>query len=210
MTSESANQPNIRKKRELSRTSAYDSEERNGGKINSGVFPELTVSPLRRFQLIDSDSDDSPVKKKTTKEEPYVNLSTKENQSTSTHFASSLGTETPSVGKYQTRDEDLWKDFCTEKSPRIPTPAFDEICNEYFSSAKKTPEVNHRQTYSQSIKMKAASNHTEWLPPAHHYFFHEDPRIQKLVRDRLPNFLPLFKGNSQIGSQQNASGIDYM
>ncbi|KAF2285779.1 hypothetical protein GH714_007756 [Hevea brasiliensis] len=43
------------------------------------------------------------------------------------------------------------------------------------------------------------------LPPAHHYFFHDDPRIQTLVRCRLPNFSPL--GIVNRGNQQHSESV---
>lgn len=46
-------------------------------------------------------------------------------------------------------------------------------------------------------------------PPVHQYFFHNDLRVQELVRTRLGNFFPLNAEN--IGSEQpNTSNIDYM
>ena len=49
---------------------------------------------------------------------------------------------------------------------------------------------------------------TSPLPPAHRYFFHEDPRIRQLVRSRLCNFSPL--GVNRVNQQPNVSRIDYM
>ncbi|PIN20969.1 hypothetical protein CDL12_06344 [Handroanthus impetiginosus] len=177
--------------------------ERNGGGL---IFPKLTVSPLRRFQLIDSDSDDPSESGDTNKEVPRETFSSNRKTSDSSKLADfiELGTKKASAGKYQA--EDLWKDFCSEKSSHIPTPAFDEVCEEYFASTKNKSETEiDQKDPANGMKLDVAS-----LPPSHCYFFHKDSRIKKLVRDRLPYFFPLVAGNNQEYKQQNASVIDYM
>ncbi|GJZ97387.1 uncharacterized mitochondrial protein-like protein [Tanacetum coccineum] len=93
----------------------------------------MTVSPLRKFQLIDSDSDsDIPsisevaTKKTCDKSEPYSNRRKCVNEPRK--LSESLDTST---GK------DLWEDFRHEKSFHIPTPALDEVCEECLSSMKE-------------------------------------------------------------------------
>ncbi|XP_057809812.1 uncharacterized protein LOC131024324 isoform X2 [Salvia miltiorrhiza] len=165
---------------------------------SSMIFPKLTVSPLRRFQLIDSDSDDPSTIEDTRKETPSVVLSPEEKEKDHRK-----GTKT-SVGKHQTKD--LWKDLCPERSSCIPTPAFDEFCNEYFTGLnnKSMAKIDCKHTGIGANRDKTS------LPPAHCYFFHNDSRIQKLVRERLPHFFPLEVGNNQDMKQQNVSVIDYM
>ncbi|KAL1556008.1 hypothetical protein AAHA92_11679 [Salvia divinorum] len=162
------------------------------------IFPKLTVSPLRRFQLIDSDSDDPSTTEDKLRELPCVVLSPEEKK-----IDHGKGAKT-SVGKHQTKD--LWKDLCPEKSSSLPTPAFDEFCKEYFSGLNENsmPKIDSQQAGS------AVNRDKTTLPPAHCYFFHNDSRIQKLVRERLPHFFPLEIGNNQDMKQQNASVIDYM
>ncbi|KAG8386130.1 hypothetical protein BUALT_Bualt03G0117000 [Buddleja alternifolia] len=199
LTSESGSQWKSVKKNDFSNASAPANLEMNDSNV---IFPKLTVSPLRRFQLIDSDSDDPSV----SEDIPPVALSSKGKQSNySKHTAfGDLGAKNPSVGKYQT--EDLWKDFCSEKSSHIPTPAFDEVFEEYFTSVNNKGKAQ--------IDPKDPNNGTKWNvashPPSHSYFFHNDSRIQKLVRNRLPYFFPLGAGNNQEYKQRNASVIDYM
>ena len=102
----------------------------------------------------------------------------------------------------------------------VPTPAFNEMYEEYFSSVKNTEvprsgigiSENHNEMYH---GVDSGWKHDEqiWeaagsLPPAHCYFFHQDSRIQNLVRSRLCNFSPL--GVNGANQQQNVSHIDYM
>ncbi|KAF3953788.1 hypothetical protein CMV_020794 [Castanea mollissima] len=119
-------------------------------------------------------------------------------------------------------DEDLWKDFCPTKSFGIPTPAFDEVFEEYFQSLKdkNVPQRpshagtsnngGHHGNTTNSQNDEQIWDSDDPLPPAHHYFFHHDPRIQNLVRNRLPSFSPLGVINNRKYQQPNASAIDYM
>ena len=89
------------------------------------VFPKLTTSPLRRFQLLsdsDSDSDD-----------PVVDIAVSNQRKN----AAPLQQSTMKMKFSVDQDHDLWKDFSPVKNfSSIPTPAFDEVCEEYFRSAK--------------------------------------------------------------------------
>ena len=196
VTSEPGNQWISTKGKEFPSSSTSINVQSRGSNM---IFPKLTASPLRRFQLIDSDSDDPSTTEDMLREPPIVVLSPEEKQ---TDYCKGAKT---SVGKHQT--EDLWKDLLPEKSSSIPTPAFDEFCKEYFSclNDKSVPKINCQQAGSGVNRDKKTN-----LPPAHCYFFHNDSRIQKLVRERLPHFFPLEVGNNQDIKQQNASVIDYM
>ncbi|KAL2483778.1 hypothetical protein Fot_45222 [Forsythia ovata] len=192
------------KKKEGSSASASANVGTGGSKL---IFPKLTVSPLRRFQLIDSDSDDPSAMEDVSKAN-HSNSPLKNSQSNHKQHAASREQGTTKVSQ----TGDFWTDFCSEKSFHIPTPAFDEVCKEYFGSAKGKSKTQHNHKDAPQFFDK--DNGQQWdvasLPPAHRYFFHEDPRIQKLVQDRLPHFFPLGTGNSQGYRQQNASVIDYI
>ncbi|KZV16492.1 hypothetical protein F511_10104 [Dorcoceras hygrometricum] len=165
-----------------------------------------SVSPVRRFQLIDSGSDSADPSD--AEELCEVGCST----SSLSKMQPNLSQHAPSgffrKGKasVDNHETDLWKDFCKEKTFHIPTPAFDEVCDEFFRSRKSENGV--------VIKGVDSNNGKKWdvgfFPPAHRYFFHDDSRIQKLVRERLPNFFPLGAAKNQEHKQQAASVIDYM
>ncbi|KAI4308012.1 hypothetical protein L6164_031131 [Bauhinia variegata] len=183
---------------------------------NGLVFPKLTTSPLRRFQLLDSDSDDSVSeivgsthKIDSCSKEPTCNPS-----------KSATGFEQNGSVSLKIDLQDLWKDFSPVKSFSIPTPAFNEVCEEYFRSTKdKNVEksridisANHKEHFP-GVLSSCQNDQQVWdsaypLPPSHRYFFHEDPRIQKLVRNRLCSFSPL--GVNKVNQQPNTSNIDYM
>ncbi|XP_024960435.1 uncharacterized protein LOC112501031 [Cynara cardunculus var. scolymus] len=181
---------------------------------NNPVFPKLTISPLRRFQLIDSDSDT---------DDPFISECAKNR--TCTGSESSLNRRQPYLvqrvglseqGKLNepistfTR-KDLWEDFQPEKSFHIPTPALDEVCEEYFRSMKDKSK-SHGATGKSDRKSRVTNSIIDLgdpIPPAHRYFFHGDPRVQELVRTRLPNFFPLNAANRD-SEQPSTSNIDYM
>ncbi|GJY84733.1 hypothetical protein Tco_0498759 [Tanacetum coccineum] len=169
-------------------------------------FPKLTISPLRKFQLIDSDSDSdipsiSKVNKTCNKSEPYLNRG----KSVGLHQPRKLSES--SLLSY----EQFMVDFRRKKSFHIPTPALDEVCDEYFSSMKEKRKVesNIGKSNHNSHVMDSVVDLGDPSPPAHQYFFHNDLRVQELVRTRLCNFFPLNAENR--GSEQpSTSNIDYM
>ncbi|KAL4364464.1 hypothetical protein HN51_023782 [Arachis hypogaea] len=95
------------------------------------MFPKLTTSPLRRFKLLsDSDSDsDSDVEEI---------VASKENKNAAAPVQQSTTKSKCSVDQ----DHDLWKDFSPVKKFSIPTPAFDELCEEYYQSVKNKGVAN--------------------------------------------------------------------
>ena len=77
--------------------------------------------------------------------------------------------------------KDLWEDFRHEKSFHIPTPALDEVCEEYFSSMKDKKKAQSnvgKSNHNNSHVMDSVIDLGDPHPPAHQYFFHNDLRIQ--------------------------------
>ena len=194
LTTQSSSQWSSRKKERASVAPASASLKARHDEL---TFPKLTISPLRRFQLLDSDSDD-PSDHKDTGRGAHKIDTPKEQQSTASDKKrkTSFGT---------TQNEDLWKDLSPMNSSHIPTPAFDEVFKEYFQSVK---DKNATQKLG-SQKVEQFWDLDDPLPPAHRYFFHADPRIQKLVRSRLPFFSPLGMVNNRGNEQPNVSIINY-
>ena len=187
------------------------------------MFPKLTVSPLRRFQLIDSDSDsdDPSVSEDESQEAGKSHPSAKVGQSNRRQYSSASEEKSTKTSVSMSQNVDLWNDFCPNMSVSIPTPVLDEVCDEYFSSVKdKNVTVklgfdgcmSNKRSYPNKNRTKTVQHQLDLadsLPPAHRYFFHNDPRIQKLVRSRLPHFSPLGVV-SNTNMQHGASVIDYM
>ncbi|MBA0553208.1 hypothetical protein Golob_012409 [Gossypium lobatum] len=208
VTTQSSSQSSSRKAGQASVASASASLKASHDGL---TFPKLTISPLRRFQLLDSDSDDDPsdcefTGKGACKSDPL----SKEQQSTASERKRKTSFGTP-------QNEDLWKDISLMNSSCVQTPAFDEVCKEYFQS------LNHKSASQKLGSRKAdlssqelGSQKTEQfqdlddpLPPAHRYFFHADPRIQNLVRGRLPFFSPLSMADSGGHQQPTVSIMDF-
>ncbi|KAK9133436.1 hypothetical protein Scep_012964 [Stephania cephalantha] len=161
------------------------------------MFPKL-ISPIRRFQLLDSDSDldDTPII---------------ENRCNDPHVAV-LSAGIPRI-------EDLWKNFTPKEAASVSTPALDNFFEEYYRSSKDNTaaqcsaermHLNSSKGYENCINGNAESCWiSQSLPPAYQYFFHDDPRIQRLVRDRMPSFFPIGVVDDQENKSE-AAAIDYM
>lgn len=181
----------------------------------ASLFQRSTCSPLRRFQLLDSDSEDD-----------HPSTSRDLSRVTKKHDSSSK--DQPSIASKPKRKEpgsmpcikDLWKDFSPAIS-KIQTPALDDVCQDYFSSIKKTSTAqkqgsavasssnsgNHNLTGFQQTGQFLDFSHPS--PPSHRFFLHSDPRIRNLARQRLPNFLPLGIVNDRE-RQREVFLVDYM
>lgn len=191
---------------------------------NRFTFSKLTVSPLRKFQLLDSESEksesDSDSDSGSEFDDPSYMAANKVNSSSKAKVHNSA--ENPTLSGQKRANVDLWKDFHSEKRFSIPTPALDEVCEEYFKSAKNNQtnpcgsnvgkcsrEINNCvQTH---IVIDDDGVHCELddhVAPSHDYFFHDDPRVRDLVRSRLPHFFPLGATNGRNPSTV-PSMIDY-
>lgn len=201
LSSQSVSRCTGRKKEASNVSSIHQSMETNPSNL---VFPELTISPLRRFQLIDSDSDEPSKSEFVERESDHVDSSLSGNRQHSNADLSCQRKTGPSTRTLKTKD--LWEDFCSDTTFNIHTPALDEVCVEYFKSIKDGKRTQTTKSGLTESNMQPQGP----LLPAHCYFFHKDPRIQKLVRDRLPNFFPLGAYNIPGENQDDASVIDYM
>ncbi|KAK4782061.1 hypothetical protein SAY86_016163 [Trapa natans] len=160
-------------------------------------------SPVRKFVLVDSDSDDPSITKHSHGEE-----ATKADFPAKRKLAAS----------YSKPEKDLWRTFLPVKSFDVPTPAFDEVCNEYFLSAKDNVKNTQKPSTCSSLDddviclPQRTYNKTSQSPllPSHQYFFHNDMRIRNLIRSRLPHFFPIGGDNNGELSHPNTSSVDYM
>lgn len=223
LTRQSASHGKVTKRKQASNTPASTSLETSSNKL---VFPNLTVSPLRRFQLLDSDSDEPSVSDDVDREANEVDSALEKPQCNPGQYPTISGKKSTKVLPSKSQTEDLWKDFYTEKSEKsfnIPTPALDEVCEEYFRSVKdknEAPNLRRDKCISANKGCNRDCNYinnddhqSKWgdpIPPAHRYFFHQDPRIQKLIRSRLPYFFPLGVMNNRGNKNPISSVIDYM
>lgn len=215
LTSQSPSLLKGNKKEQASSIASVSSSLETG---HSGLmFPKLTISPLRRFQLIDSDSDEASISTDASGKTQKTDSSSKKQQPTTSERKNKT-----LLGKH--RNEDLWKDFCPIKSYPVQTPVLDEMCNEYFQSLQDNKNKAHKlqsnlqtgdstrfhQDPNSMVDFQQCWNLADPLPPAHHYFFHEDLRIQRLVHSRLPYFFPLGIVNNKGNQLITESAIDYM
>ncbi|KAJ4981395.1 hypothetical protein NE237_032232 [Protea cynaroides] len=185
------------------------------------MFSKLTLSPLRRFQLLDSDSDEPSSSEDLCQDAGKNDAAAKERHSNPGQYMTGSQPKRPNASAVTFQTGDLWKDFSPKKNPSIPTPTLDELCDEYFRSVKdknvaqmeKGLSVGSSEGYQKrsiSENVKRCEDLQSPLPPSYQYFYHEDSRIQKLVRERLPNFFPLGDVNNRGHQQFDTAIIDYM
>ncbi|XP_010545530.1 PREDICTED: uncharacterized protein LOC104817868 isoform X2 [Tarenaya hassleriana] len=188
----------------------------NGSGISSAasLFQRSTCSPLRKFQLLDSDSEED--RPSTSK---GVSRVTGSNGSSSKGLQSVRSKPKENESGSMSCTGDLWRDF-SPQAFQIHTPALDDVCRDYFRSMKEncTPQncSNAAANSKTGEHFNSSGQQAEqcWdfahpSPPSHRFFLHSDPRIRDLARKRLPNFSPLgiVDGN---GSRQSLFLIDYM
>eukprot|EP01018_Ginkgo_biloba_P010822 Gb_36657 [translate_table: standard] len=98
--------------------------------------------------------------------------------------------------------QDSWKNFTANQGTSLPSPAFDEFCDEYFRDPKESNDFVCNE--------KPAPVLDSSVPLAYQYFDNDDARIQRLLRQRLPNFLPInviMRGEDQVAERVQ---IDYL
>ncbi|RZC65659.1 hypothetical protein C5167_009345 [Papaver somniferum] len=172
---------------------------------------KFPLGPVRRFPILDSDFDSDDVSSGEDQHEdaPVVDSSSRKRQFSSTQ---------PVAGQQKMaksgKIEDLWKDFTT----KISTPALDEFCEEYFKSAEnsnvnqakdKGVHLGTSRPFFQKVAIRETFN-KDGQPPAYLYFYNDDPRIQRLVRERLPYFSPLAAKENHVDKESEVAAIDYM
>ncbi|XP_074310917.1 uncharacterized protein LOC141646844 [Silene latifolia] len=187
------------------------------------VISDFRSSPLRRFQLLDSDSDfDDPsegpvVKGNASGVEFSKTITQKELKHGSGKISCPERTDRPAS---TSQKQDLWKDFRVDNNVSVPTPVFDELLEEYCNGGKQNKAVSGSHEFGSSGMTSGMNNAREFMEtetketdgfPCHRYFSHNDNRIQRLVRNRLPNFCPLgYNGlsidyRSQFGNEDNVN-----
>ncbi|XP_042516966.1 uncharacterized protein LOC122091187 [Macadamia integrifolia] len=216
LTGQSLSKNKVRKCTQASIVSTSANLEEDESKL---MFPNLTLSPLRRFQLLDSDSDEPSTSEYLQQNTDKNDTPAKERHCNPGQYMTGNQPKRPIASASNFPAEDLWKDFSPKKNLSIPTPALDEFCDEYFRSVKdknvaqmeKGLSVSSSEGYQKSSISENVTHcgNLPSPPPAYQYFYHEDPRIQKLVRDRLPNFFPLGDVNNRGHQQFDGPIIDY-
>ncbi|XP_077221251.1 uncharacterized protein LOC143854983 isoform X1 [Tasmannia lanceolata] len=202
-------------------------------KSNNGMLPKLTISPLRKIQLLDSDSDDPSNSGDQINTVQKVGACTKDSWYTPSQSMTRCEQKANISSKLVQKC--LWDDFRPKENVNLATPALDEFCKEYFSAvngrnvdqSKKgdmsfSTGKSHAPDYlldeSKGVFQRNSIHENvahcgklpNPLPPAYWYFYHNDPRIQKLVSDRLPNFSLIGSMNHRGNQQSETTVIDYM
>ncbi|KAK1304971.1 hypothetical protein QJS10_CPB11g01328 [Acorus calamus] len=195
-------------------------------------LPETSISPLRKIQLIDSDSDESSFVEIRGKDARKGSACSENNWRTPVQYATGSQQTRAKISSKKFQTDSFWKDFSPKKN--LETPAFDEFCEEYFQSvnirntgprkegniiigSSRVLDQNESMNQSKAEYQDSMDKHQDrWseLPdpqlPAFRYFYHDDPRIRELVRNRLPNFIPLGTVNHIENQHLDTTDLGYM
>ncbi|TKW06692.1 hypothetical protein SEVIR_7G256100v4 [Setaria viridis] len=222
LMTQSSNKANTSKFTQTPNFSASKSLEESCSKK---LLPKITISPMRKILLLDSDTDaddeenqnkakkPSPVKKRQKSMHKYM-------QEKSTFQENRKHQGSTTVQKSEAVMNNNWA-----------TPAFDEFCNEYFNSTKDAGSSQQKEGNSFSCSKVSQPKYPDEMeghfqqqstssggvlddnldgrPPAMHYFFHQDPRVRDLVRDRLQHFLPTGAGSKRENEQSRGKSLSY-
>lgn len=225
LTSQSTSKSKTKKFTQMSNSVASKPLEES---CTKKLLPKITVSPLRKIHLLDSDTDSddnknqkkakkpvSPIKRRQESTHNYV-----QKKPTIQHNDKSEGSTI--VQKSNNVMNDSWA-----------TPALDEFCSEYFKSVTDS-RLPQQKEFNGSSGSKVSRPYnslgelgehfqqqsipsggvleedlTDSQPPAMHYFFHHDLMVQKLVRERLPHFIPIGTQASQGNEYSGVENLNY-
>ncbi|MQL97262.1 hypothetical protein Taro_029954 [Colocasia esculenta] len=194
---------------------------------NKKVFPRLTTSPLKRIQSLDSDSDDLSIGEEGCEDVEGAGVCPKTNSFVSSQCLSKSQQKKQDRTSTQPQNENLWKDFSPKTNSTLATPALNGFCEEYFKSVK-SPDAGQCSMHHPAVQSDFANgaellpedicvsngygaendgNFPDLQPPSYQYLCHPDLRIQKLVRQRLQNFVPLGDVKGQFGQEKAACQV---
>ncbi|TVU16104.1 hypothetical protein EJB05_39654, partial [Eragrostis curvula] len=213
LMSQSATKAKISKLKQQSTSSASTPLEES---CTKKLLPKITISPLRKIHLLDSDTD----------------ADDDQNQNKANKPASPLKSRQESMNKYIGKDPTLQQNSKFQRSTAAwkseakvhenwATPALDEFCSEYFNSVKESGQPQQKESSSlsrsnvshlyqgSSTGAVLDENPADNSPPAVHYFFHQDPMVRDLVRERLQHFFPIGTESTRENEQRRAENISY-
>jgi hypothetical protein len=191
------------------------------------LLPKVTISPMRKIHLLDSDTDAEDEQNQNKAKKPVGPV--KERQETMHKYMQEKPT-------FQENRKPPQGSTTVQKSEAImnnnwATPAFDEFCNEYFASTKdvgssqqkegnnfccskvsqrKYPDEMEGHFQQQSTSSGGVlDDNLDNQPPAMHYLFHHDPRVRDLVSGRLQHFIPVGAGSTRENEQCRGESHSY-
>ncbi|KAF8649684.1 hypothetical protein HU200_064225 [Digitaria exilis] len=195
----------------FSETSNFSASKSLEESCTKKLLPKITISPMRKIHLLDSDSDADDDQNKNKAKKPVSPI--KRRQESMHKYMQEMPTlqqNSKPQGSTTVQSEAMMND-------NWATPALDEFCNEYYKSTKDAGSSQQKESNSFSCSKGFQSkypigdmeghfqqqntsseavldNDLDDCPPAMHYFFHHDPRVHDLVRDRLQYFFPVGVG----------------
>ncbi|XP_031481592.1 uncharacterized protein LOC116251445 isoform X1 [Nymphaea colorata] len=230
LTSQSTGGSSVKRSSAVPKTSILS---KSSATTTKSMLSSAFNSPLRRIQLLDSDSDEPSPSKDTCRIGHRAEASVGNPKSSQSDMLPKTSGVTASSKSNPL--ETFWKDFNEKQPISLATPALDEFCQEHFSSTKGKEVVHSEKIHADagstrsrfsgkfggagiscSQKKKTRDKEERFgdlcngIPPACRYFYHHDPRIRNLVSGRLANFRPLGYENNGTNDLAGERVIDYM
>ncbi|XP_062226823.1 uncharacterized protein LOC133925032 [Phragmites australis] len=225
LMSQSATKAKISKFTQVSNSSVSKSLEES---CTKKLLPKITVSPMRKIYLLDSDTD----------------VDDDQNQNKAMKPVSPLRKRQESMDKYMQKEPTVQQNSKPQGSTTVQkseakmndnwaTPALDDFCNDYFKSMKYTGSSKHNEGSSfcrskvsqpkysigeveEHLQQQSTSsgaviddNLTDIHPPAVYYFFHHNPMVRDLVCERLQHFFPIGAESTRDNEQNRADSLSY-
>ncbi|KAG6522693.1 uncharacterized protein LOC122053111 [Zingiber officinale] len=183
---------------------------------NKIFFQNSNISPLRKIYLLSSDSD-NPLSDDECKYNKIVDANRLMEKK-----LISKNQQHKSLRYEKSKKDSFWEDLSPKKSISLSTPALDQFCEDYFKSTKDLESGRNREEDMVFCSSRVTDtkrqrniignaeqncNLPNAEPPSFQYFYHNDLRIQMLVKQRLPYFVPL---GTEVQKQLGTRNINYM
>lgn len=160
------------------------------------LLPKLTISPLRKIHVLDTDSDSDNYS------DPGFDQ--KKNEA-------KLGKERKEKASMATPALD---EFCKEyfrSKNDLNAPLKTNEPGTSACSSRVFDPIEFTKEFEDILPKDGSSNEfsNNYLP-CYKYFNHSDARIYALVRERLPHFTPIGMLNGRANGQNGRENLDYM
>ncbi|KAJ3698600.1 hypothetical protein LUZ61_002305 [Rhynchospora tenuis] len=159
------------------------------------LLPKLTISPLRRLHMLDTDSDSDPCSD--------FGFDEKENESKMGKEKEKASIATPALDEFCKEYFRLGND---QGAPRKTDEAGTSVC-----SSRLFDPVEFTKGFEDILPKQGSSSelfNNDF--PCYKYFYHSDARIRALVKERLPHFKPIGMVNGRGNAHNGGQNLDYM
>ncbi|KAJ4754787.1 Rho GTPase-activating 32 [Rhynchospora pubera] len=159
------------------------------------LLPKLTISPLRKLHMLDTDSDSDPCSD--------FGFDEKKNESKMGKEKEKVSIATPALDEFC---KDYFRLGNDQDAPLKTYEAGTSVC-----SSRLFDPVEFTKDFEDILPEQGSSSELFNKDfPCYKYFYHSDARIRALVKERLPHFAPIVMVNGRGNAQNRGQNLDYM